>query len=192
MFSVLVAVSLGIYFSVVTNRNYDVSDNTSEFLLGEKPYSETTCICVFDLDHTLTCGYDRASVAVNLCKERNCKIAINTARPIPYYKDIKLEKLGLKKSDFKDDFYHGEFLEGLVSTMTHGQLSKTIADTKIKHLKTIQEKYQILDPKRIILFDDVLKNVEDAKKNGFSGIHANHPKCGMNDNVVSDIKNILD
>ena len=159
---------------------------------NEKQYSETTCVCVFDLDHTITCGIDRASTAVRECKKRNCKIAINTARPMPYYRDIKLDKLGLSEKDFKDDFYYGEFLEGLISKMTRGQLTNTISDTKSKHLKTIQDKYKILDPKRIILFDDVLANVDGAKKNGFSAIHANHPKCGLNDNIIGDIEILLD
>lgn len=163
-----------------------------EDLSIEKKYSETTCVCVFDLDHTITCGLDRAAAAVKECKIRHCKIAINTARPMPYYSDIKLDVLGLTEKDFKDDFYHGEFIEGLISTLSHGQLTKTISDTKSRHLKTIKDKYKILDSKRIILFDDVFRNVEDARKNGFGGIHANHPKCGLNESIREDISRLLD
>lgn len=163
--------------------------------------SSKTCACVFDIDNTITCGFSRALNAVNECKKRNCVIALNTARILTdpttdskidlkkIYEDLDLNKLGLKEEDFHDDVYYGTWLKN-ASYTTNESLMKDISETKTKHLETIQKKYN-LSKDRIILFDDNLYNIEDAKKNGFSVIHANHVGCGLNDNVVSEIKRIL-
>lgn len=147
-------------------------------------------ICVFDLDDTLTCGYDNAREAIIECKINECKIAINTARAAPYYKDIKLDKLGLTKEDFKEDFYYGDWVKDLTSSMSWEQLKQKIAETKVKHLDTLKIKYNV-DPKKIILFDDSDSNIDAAKAAGYSTIHANSVACGLNENVVKNIRKIM-
>jgi hypothetical protein len=81
-------------------------------------FTDTSCVCVFDLDNTITCSHNNARIAVDECKKRNCKFAVNTARPIPYHSDIRWDKLDLKYDDVKDNFYHGTWIEGLVSTLS--------------------------------------------------------------------------
>ena len=49
-------------------------------------------VCVFDLDHTLTCG--NAERAIRRCCEQGFDLAINTARPHPWL-DRQLHGLGL-------------------------------------------------------------------------------------------------
>jgi hypothetical protein len=185
--TLLAVVIFGILLTVIIT--FSVKDNE---VLPKEPFSETTCVCVFDLDKTITCGYEQAASAVKECKKRNCKLAINTARPVPYYADVKYDKLGFEKSDIENDIYHGDWIEGLVSTLSLNQLSDTIAKKKSDHLKTIQEKYNVGNRKRVILLDDVHENVTEARKNGFSAIHANSPNCGLNQHVASDIAKILD
>jgi hypothetical protein len=172
-------------------------------------YSETTCVCVFDLDGTLTCGHDHASTAVNECKKRLCKFAINTARYFPggssgsrgssgsdeSYKlrlvnDIPLENIGLTEQDIINDIYHGEDPNKNGFSSTVEKMIEQISDIKVKHMKFIKNKYNVPEH-RIILFDDVQENIDAVKKHGFGGIHANNI-CGINEHVKSDISRILD
>jgi hypothetical protein len=150
-------------------------------------------ICVFDIDGTITCGINRAAQAIKYCKERGCKIAINTARPSKWYDDLDLNGLGLHKDDFDSDFdsnfYNGEPFK--CSFIDQKCFEDSIANTKIKHLHTLSVKWNV-KPELIILFDDQYYNIEKAKHAGFSTIYANHHLCGLPDNVVSLIENILD
>jgi hypothetical protein len=153
-------------------------------------FSETTCVCVFDIDATITCGEDNARTAIKECKKRNCKLALNTARTQPYYSDLNFNLLNLEKEDIKNDVYHGDCDK---KNMTHSEahFNNEIANTKVKHLNTIQQKYNV--PKnRIILFDDIIHNVTAARDSGFSAIHANSPACGLDQHVKSDISRILE
>lgn len=182
-------------------------------------FSQTTCMCVFDLDGTLTCGEESAKIAVHECKKRMCKFAINTARyfttknsdtnqnadkinKLLILDDIKLDRIGLTHEDIYEDIYTGfdptsslntytPFLNSL-SSRKHfvSDLINQISLTKVDHMHTIKNKYNI-DPKRIILFDDVLENINSVKNHGFSAVHANGI-CGLNQNVKSDISKILD
>jgi len=145
-------------------------------------------ICVFDLDDTLTCGIARAADAVKTCKQLNCKIAINTARPTAWWSDIKLTKLGLDESDFIDDFYHGEKFS--CSFQDYKCLSNSVSDTKVKHLKTLSKKWNI-DPKKVILFDDQYPNIEKARNFGFSAIYANDNNCGIRKNASKEVARII-
>lgn len=158
---------------------------------GTETNSEKTsqnCICAFDLDGTITCGLSRAANAISKCKELNCKIAINTARPTRWYDDLNLNKLGLSESDFDSDFYNGEPFT--CSFSGDDCLEESISNTKVKHLHTLSAKWNV-NPQRIILFDDQHSNIEKSRQNGFSTIYANHSTCGLPDNVAEQIENIL-
>ena len=146
------------------------------------------CICVFDIDGTITCGIDRAAKAITRCKELGAKIAINTARPTRWYHDLDLHGLGLKESDFDSDFYHGEPFTCSFTDIKC--FEDSIATTKVNHLYTLSEKWNV-DKQRVILFDDQWPNIEKAKQAGFSGIFANNHLCGLPDNVTEQIDNIL-
>ena len=148
----------------------------------------TNCICVFDIDGTITCGLDRAAKAIARCKELGAKIAINTARPTKWYDDLNLAGLGLLESDFESDFYHGQPFN--CSFVDIKCFQDSIATTKVNHLHTLSTKWNV-NKQRIILFDDQWRNIEKARESGFSGIFANDQLCGLPDNVVTLIDDIL-
>jgi hypothetical protein len=150
--------------------------------------SSFNSICVFDIDNTITCGIDRASQAIKECKNRGAKIAINTARPTKWYSDLDLVSLGLHEDDFDSDFYYGGELK--CSFGDRKCFEDTISETKVKHLYTLANKWNV-NPRKVILFDDNFNNIEKARINGFSTIFANHHLCGLPENVVEQIRNIL-
>lgn len=145
-------------------------------------------ICAFDLDGTITTGLDRAAKAIAKCKEMGAIIAINTARPSKWYDDLDLHKLGLNDVDIESDFYHGEPFK--CSFVDMNCFEDSIASTKVKHLYTLSSKWNVL-PKRIILFDDQLYNINKAKQSGFSTIHANYHSGGLPEDVIEQIENIV-
>lgn len=169
--------------------------NKLEKLVNLEPKSKLNIkykgICVFDLDDTLTCGFDNAKAAIYECKINECKIAINTARPAPYYRDIKLKKLGLEKSDFEGDIYYGDWIRDMVSSISYEKIMEKVVSTKVKHLKTLENKYNISDRKKIILFDDHIGNIKGARDAGFSVIHANSVACGLPEDVGKQIRDII-
>ncbi len=146
------------------------------------------CICAFDIDGTITTGIDRAAKAISKAKELGCKIAINTARPSKWYDDLDLSGLGLKESDFDSDFYNGKPFECSFTDIKC--FENSIATTKLDHLYTLSQKWNV-KPDRIILFDDQWYNIEKAKQAGFSTIYANYHLGGLPDNVSILIDNIL-
>ncbi len=145
-------------------------------------------ICAFDIDGTITHSINIAAQAIAKCKELGSKIAIVTARPTKWYDDLDLRALGLTKDDFESDFYHGEPFK--CSFTDEKCLEDSIANTKVKHLHTLVNKWNV-NPKRIILFDDLFSNIEKAKQSGFSTIHANNYLGGLPTDVVQQIENIL-
>ncbi len=140
-------------------------------------------ICVFDIDGTLTVDIDNAAAAVSKCREIGYKIAFNTARPTKWYHDLDFDRLGLNETDFESDFYHGEKFQ--CSFIDINCIENTIADTKVKHLYTLSNKWNI-HPKYIILFDDQYPNIDKAEKSGFSTVFANNTHLGGIPNNVSE------
>lgn len=177
-FLIAVTILLVIFVAIMIHKNREKFNDDPD----------TGCVCAFDLDGTITCGVDRAAKAITRCKELGCRIAINTARPTKWYNDLDLHGLGLHDYDFDSDFYHGEpFKCSFTDTKC---FSDSIADTKVKHLHTLSTKWNI-NPQRVILLDDQFSNVEKARQSGFSAIYANNQLCGLPDNVVDQINNIL-
>jgi len=167
------------YRTEKNNENYDTI----------KWNMNVPCICVFDIDNTITCSLDHARAAIEECKANNCKISLNTARTSKYYKDVNLHGLGLSQEDFENDHYTGTH-DKLGVSMSYDGLVHHIANTKVSHLNTINNKYGTPRDK-IILFDDNYTNIEYAKNHGFSVIHANNPSCGLPFETRSLIKKIL-
>jgi hypothetical protein len=145
------------------------------------------CICVFDLDDTLTCGHTNAKTAIDECSKRECLMSINTARTSPYISDISFDKINLNHGQIVD-IHH--WTRPSVSFSSHEDLIKDIAVNKVVGLEKLSTRYSV--PKnRVILFDDNYVNVTEAIRSGFSAIHANSTECGLNVNVKSDIARIL-
>lgn len=145
------------------------------------------CVCAFDIDGTITIGLTNGRKAVDECKRNNCKIAINTARPTKWYSDLDLVSLGLKESDFVNNFYYGEPFN--YSFVSKDSFNESIANTKVKHLHTMSNRWKV-NPKKIILFDDLETNIRFAKNAGFSTISA-YEESGLPDDVNERIINIL-
>lgn len=151
--------------------------------------NDVDCICAFDLDDTLTCGLASAKKAVMKCKEKKCKFAVNTARSVPYYNDIRLNEIDLEPELFINDIY--VWKNNNMTFTSYDNLAKNVADTKVLHLENLATKYNV-SKNRIILFDDNSTNIEIASKSGFSTIHANDVQCGLPSNVDKKIEYILE
>jgi len=162
------------------DRYIDDSDNIYDTNIPIT--SNSDCICAFDLDHTISCNEDNARKVIDVCKKNNCVIAINTARPILYYNDIRLSELGLEHNDFINDFYYGSY-SNMIS-------AENIARQKIVHMNTLINKYKVLS-KRAILFDDNTLNIQRAREEGFSVVLADDALCGLKENAYLDCKKIL-
>lgn len=148
-------------------------------------YQDNNCVCVFDLDNTITCGLDTAKHVIQECKKNNCQIVVNTARTSPYIEDIQLDYLNLPKNI---EIYYGDHDQHSFKNYNH--LIEYIALKKKEHLDTISKKYNT-KKSRIILFDDNETNIKTAQKYGYSVIHANHPMCGLNWNSINILNKIL-
>jgi len=157
--------------------------NKSEIVVEKFIEKSTPCLCVFDLDRTLTCSYNNAKKAVDTCRNFGCRFAINTARLSPYIGDVPLKEIGLKFSDISGNIYHG-------SSYPMATNFEDVAKTKVDHLYTLMNKYDV-PKKKIILFDDLYSNIEGASQNGFSTVFANNPMCGINNDVSAEIDKIL-
>lgn len=170
LFIVLALIILGFIFFKLMSREHMVE--------------EYECVCAFDVDDTITSEsktakdvHTRAINAIQQCKENNCKIVINTARmPISNKKWDIIRDLPDKVKEHiesEEDIYHGETLPQC-SFIGYDCLYNQIAETKVKHLKNVAQKYNI-DHKKIILFDDLYQNIKKASEHGFSVVHANYP-----------------
>lgn len=138
--------------------------------------SPISAVCAFDLDNTITCGLEQAKEAIAHCRKRNAKITINTARPTKWYSDININKLGLTEDDL-NEFYHGD-------------INQSVENTKVRHLITMSNKWNV-PRNKVILFDDLISNINSARENGFSAIHANNQTCGLPTDVTKQIDEIL-
>lgn len=144
----------------------------------------SSCVCVFDLDHTLTCG--DAKPIVDICKQKGCKLAINTARPTNWVSDIPLGELGFEKPwyDPRDHYFNPRSYE---------QTLEQIANTKSNFLGLVRDKYKVANSKCVILFDDSPKILQTAETNGFSTIAASEPGkgCGIHRTKMDELGALL-
>ena len=136
-----------------------------------EPEEETPprCGCVFDLDDTLTCGAPER--VVRLCKENGCAFGLNTARNLPYARDIPLKEQGFPPNVLNsEDFVYNP----------HPTLAN-IVSTKVKGLRDFQEKWKIASPSKVLFFDDSLANIRGANDAGFTGVWCpkTADRCGI-------------
>ena len=121
-------------------------------------------VCVFDLDHTLTCG--NAKQAIDACLERGFDLAINTARPSPWL-DKKLHHLGLPSTSSPAFVYNPHSYS---QTTSERALAKAAGMVHLaKHFGTDQ----------LVLFDDLPANVEAVQAAGFLGQVVGSEDCGI-------------
>jgi hypothetical protein len=175
----LVHIFIGILFVilVVIGYTHDTSNMQQNQIIPS-----AKCICVFDIDYTITCSEENAKKAIDVCKENKCILALNTARPYPVYQDLDLDNLGLTVQDFQNDFYYGSYTD-LIS-------AESIADTKVMHMNFMAQKYKT-DPNKMILFDDNLLNIQRADEAGYKTIIANNSSCGLQEDAYLETARIL-
>jgi len=188
---IIVIIIVIIIFTII---NYKFSEKIDEKIdnFNEDKFNNV-CACVFDIDDTITCSQKYAKAAVEECKRNSCIIAINTARTVPYINDVKLSDISLSRNDIKY-FYTGDH-DKLNYSMNFDHLEDYVANKKLENLEDLHKKLNDIhksncNPKKIILFDDNIKNINKASTK-FSVIHANNPYCGLNIDVTNNIKKIL-
>lgn len=140
------------------------------------------CVCVFDIDGTLTCG--DPDPMVDACVKKGCKLTINTARPVKWMGGIKSSAFfDPKLFDVAEDYYYNpkSYFE-----------SRKVPETKVNILDAIQRKYD-LSRERVFFFDDHAENVRSAKRAGYpTFIAGNGPHCGYSEKDHSAFSQILD
>ena len=142
--------------------------------------TEKNCVCVFDIDHTINVGNPQPFI--NLCLEKNCRLAINTARPQKYIKDVPIEKMGFQDPYYSDsDFYW--------NPKSYSQTSIEIANTKANYMKIIENKYKIPN-NCIVLLDDNEYNIKITNNKGYSTIKA-EKNNGLLYSDLNKLENIL-
>lgn len=175
----------GTFFNFDSETN-EIKNEINKLTEGYMQYPENKCVCVFDLDDTITCNKDIAKEAIKECKNNGCKIAINTARQLKYYEDIDTDYLGLDQEDLSN-FYTGPI--DVDYSIPNNNLHLKIAEKKVSNLDEIAFKFSV-PKKKVILFDDNEHNIKMAEKHGYSIIHANNPACGLNYDVINNIRQI--
>lgn len=183
---IVIFILLIIIYILITTKNK--SPKVEYSFINQEPLTNTNvdgnCLCVFDIDHTITCGNPKPMV--DKCIEKGCRLAINTARPKKYIKDVDINALGFKKPHYnEDDFYY--------NPSSYSQHPLDVAKVKSNYLELLRNKYTIHDKKRVILLDDSEYNIEVAKNNGFSVIKArrDHYGCGLNHKDTDHLDQIL-
>lgn len=147
------------------------------------------CICVFDIDHTITCGNPQPFI--DKCINQGCKLAINTARPVKYANDIDLDLLKFIDPHYNDsDFYY--------NPSSYSQTPEQVAEVKSGYLDLLKNKYTIKDKKCVVLLDDSDYNIKTASNYGYSVIKADNDnyikkslKCGLHINDLDDLEKML-
>lgn len=138
------------------------------------------CICVFDIDHTINVG--NPIPYISTCIENNCRLAINTARPVKYIDDVPIKQMGFVEPHFVDsDFYW--------NPSSYSQTEHSIATIKSNYMEVLQNKYKV--PKScVILLDDNQTNIKYAKQNGFSTVLAKK-NIGLPESELSNFRGMV-
>lgn len=144
--------------------------------------SYNNCVCVFDIDNTLTCG--NPYPYIEKCKENNCRIAINTARPSKYMEDLSPELVSYLNMNMTEDYYF--------NPNSYSQTREEVADIKSTYLGLLRDKYKV-NKECVILLDDSRSNIETAKRNGFGVVKANNTRnnCGIPLDGIYQFENMI-
>ncbi len=122
-------------------------------------------VCVFDIDNTLTCGTTLCSVSqienmiksIDLCKQNNMAIEINTARPP---QDNVLFGIDQKVLDSIGD----------IKPYTREPDGIQVEMQKLINMKKIARKHNVSE-KKTILFDDVKSTCDLLNKHDIPTVH---------------------
>ena len=130
------------------------------------------CVCVFDIDGTLTCGSKSSECtttknmqeSIRHCEQSECAVVINTARPD------------------QPDIMHGidattrAMIDGVPVYNRPTTSRMNVAEHKLYNMSLIAKDYNT-KPEQTILVDDVFSNcVKVQEEGGMRAIHV--PKAG--------------
>lgn len=167
------------------NKNATVTNKTEQMSAGKNPLIPNKCVCAFDIDYTITCGNPRPFV--EKCIAHGCRLAINTARPVKYIKDVDLDSISFTQPNFSDDdFYY--------NPNSYSQTAESAAEVKSTFLNLLNDKYSINNKKCVVLLDDHKTNIKVANEQGFSTIKAKPTKglnCGLPEKELESLEAIL-
>jgi hypothetical protein len=169
----LIMLTLGWYFYKCYCKK-DTFNDTINDTGGNIPINlnDPKCICVFDIDHTISCGDPKPYV--DSCIRHGCKIALNTARPVKYVGDVDIAKMGIVDPYYsEDDFYY--------NPNSYSQTAIQVAEVKSGFLELLKNKYTIKDKSCVILLDDNKHNINIANSNDFGTVKASRSRdnCGL-------------
>jgi hypothetical protein len=142
------------------------------------PKPKEPIICVFDIN-ALTSGSPER--CIKMCKDMGCMLAINTSRDIATPDDLDLEAIGF---EFDPEDYH-------YNPNAKSSTFDEAAGTKVTNMDIIRNKYNISDPKRLILFEDNKINVEKVKEIGYSVIHVGTKNPGIQEEDIREAYSLI-
>ena len=145
-------------------------------------------VCVFDIDHTLTCDQECSvsqvhtiNNSIKLCREHGFTIAINTARPMQ--NDILH---GIQK-EIRDNFTNDPN-SLILSRPLNSNIS--VEQHKLMNMQHIANTYNI-PYGRTILIDDIKDTCDLVQSNGMKTIHVSNQN-GITINEYTQLENILE
>jgi hypothetical protein len=138
------------------------------------PKPKEPIVCVFDVN-ALTAG--DPTRCIKMCKDMGCVLAINTNRDIATPHDLDLETLGMVEPNFIEEDY---YFNPNAKTSTFDE----VAGTKVANMDIIRNKYNITDPKRLILFEDNKINIEKVKEGGYSVVQVGTKNPGVQEDDI--------
>lgn len=176
--SILIIATLFVCGYLMVHNKSEPYDNQSKADVAEN----VPCVCAFDLDGTVTCGDPHP--ALELCAAKGCKIAVNTARPLPVLTDIQARGVKFPKSIYEgEDVYY--------NPKSYSSTSKQVGEYKASVLEKLAKKYHVDNKRCVLLIDDMIDNVKACISEGFSAIKCSDRQCGIDDLNMSELHKIL-
>ena len=147
------------------------------------PKPKEHIICVFDIDNnTITSGVP--GECIKMCKQMGCKLAINTSRDTESTLNLPLEELGLVSPHFDKSDYH-------YNPQSKTSSFEDAAATKVSHMETLQTKYGISNPNRLIILDDNIININAIKEKGFGTLQIGMKEPGIQQEDIEKLHKMI-
>ena len=127
-------------------------------------------VCAFGLENVLNVG--EPARCLEMCRDTGCNLAILSASNKDNTNELPLENLGFVHPYYQESNYYYNPDSGMTSL-------DDAASLRLSHLTQLKNKYNIQDPKRVILFDNNRINIELAEKSGFSVVEIGTKNPGI-------------
>lgn len=137
-------------------------------------------VCVFDIDKTLTCEFeeegkcnpskiDAMRASINLCRERDMGVALNTARTTP---NSCSRGQCMPKYDVKHSIPDlvRQLLEDVDVVKTRPLNRPDIEQVKLENMREIAQDFKVKEHETVLI-DDKASTIEELKKKDFPVVH---------------------